>query len=460
MALADPEAEAPRGLRARILASAKLSTLNFATTVVVRLASTIILTRLLAPDIYGIFAVVLVYAYLLEMVSDLGLRSLILTYERVPHPGFLRTCWTVSVLRGAAIAAVSALIGLLIWLLDGWGAFAPGSAYVAAEVPWAIAALGLSSLIRSFQTPMLFMAEREMRFARPTALRIAVTVAGLPITIALAVAMQSVWALVAASILTSALQAALSLALFPGLRPGVSLERADLRPIVDRGKWIVGHSTLTALARSADQIVLGLILTSTTFGFYFIARQIIDLVLTFLTSMHAQMDMQVFGEMLRKPVAAFRRDYYRYRLPFDALAGLAAGGLVVAAPLAVSILYDDRYGEVARFMQVLAVGLLLVGPMLSRAVLGAERRFREMTVLGLVSTGTLWIGLGVAVLGLRSVDAALVVIALHQVPEVALLWREGARRGWILPAREAMPLAFALLGAALGALATRLAGLL
>ena len=460
MVSGSPEAPVRGGLRARIVASAKLSTLSFASIVVVRLASTIILTRLLAPDIYGVFAVILIYVYLLEVCSDLGIRPLILTHERVPDHGFLRTCWTVSALRGVAIVAVSALIGLAIWLLDGAGAFAPGSAYAAPEVPYAIAALGVASLIRSCQTPMQFMAEREMRFARPTALRMTVTIANLPLTIALAIALQSVWALVVATLLTSLLQFALSFVLFPGLRPGFSLDRADLRPIVDRGKWIIGHSTLTALARSADQLVLGFVMTSATFGFYFIARQIIDLILTFLTSIHAQMDMQVFGEMLRKPVAAFRRDYYRYRLAFDAVAGLAAGGLIVAAPLAVGVLYDDRYAEVAHFMQILAVGFLLIGPILSRAVFGAERRFREMTVLSLVTTGTLWIGLGVAVLGLRSVDAALLVIALHQLPEAVLLWREGARRGWLQPWREAAPLAFAAIGAGLGVVATRMAALL
>ena len=58
-------------LRGRILSSVKLSSLQFASQIALRLISTIVLTRLLAPEIYGVFAVVLLYRYLLEMFSDL-----------------------------------------------------------------------------------------------------------------------------------------------------------------------------------------------------------------------------------------------------------------------------------------------------------------------------------------------------------------------------------------------------
>src|SRR6056297_993345 len=97
-------------IKGRILASVTLSTLQFLSQIGLRLVSAVVLTRLLAPEVYGVFAVVLVYRYLLEMLSDLGLRSVVLTREGALEDRFLQTCWSVSILRGLLIWGVSALI--------------------------------------------------------------------------------------------------------------------------------------------------------------------------------------------------------------------------------------------------------------------------------------------------------------------------------------------------------------
>ena len=58
-----------------------LSMARFASRIYLRLVSTVVLTRLLAPEIYGTFAIVLTYLFILDMLSDLGFRSLVLTRE-------------------------------------------------------------------------------------------------------------------------------------------------------------------------------------------------------------------------------------------------------------------------------------------------------------------------------------------------------------------------------------------
>ena len=126
------------GFRAKIFKSTQLSTLRFLSDVGLRLVSTVVLTRLLAPEIYGIFAVVLLYMYLLELFSDVGLRSLILTKENEVGDGFLRSCWSISILRGLLIALFSVGVAGAISLLQGQGAFAAESPYTAPVLPLAI----------------------------------------------------------------------------------------------------------------------------------------------------------------------------------------------------------------------------------------------------------------------------------------------------------------------------------
>ena len=161
------------------------------------------------------------------------------------------------------------------------------------------------------------------------------------------------------------------------------------------------------------------------------------------------MGLQVFTRIMGKGPEDFRTKYYRYRLFFDALAGASAGGLIVLAPLLVDLVFDDRYGQVAPFVQLLIFVLLPIGSLLLREAYSAERKFREMTFLSLISTLTLWAGL-LTTVWLGSVTASLLVIALHRLPETVILWWLSARRGWIIPWREGLVLVFFGLGAGLG----------
>lgn len=438
------------GFRAKILKSGKLSGLKFLSDVGLRLVSTVVLTRLLDPEIYGVFAVVMVYLYLLEMFSDLGVRTLILTKEDGVSDRFVRTCWTVMILRGGVVAGASCLIGLVIGLLQMRGVFAPDSSYAEAVLPWAIAALGGTSLMFACQTPMRFMQERDMRFGRVTGIDVAANVFALVVTIALAFYLRSIWALVLGQVIKALFYVPLTFVVFPGMRLRPSFNREDFDILIGRGKWIVGHSILTAIAQSADRLLLGLVMSSSTFGFYFIARQLVDMVAQFLNAVNAQVGMQVFTHIGQSEPADFRRNYYRYRLFFDALAGLSAGGLIVVVPLLVSIMFDDRYGDVAPIVQILAPGILLTGMLLLRSAYSAERRFREMTLLSIMSTLTLWAGLLAAVLVFDSIIMALIVVAFYRLPEALFFLWAGNRRDWVIPWREGLGLVFAGVGAVLG----------
>ena len=431
------------------MSSAGYSSLQFMSQIGLRLVSTVVLTRLLTPEIYGVFAIVLLYRYLLEMFSDLGIRSVILTKEGETDATFLRTCWTVSMLRGGIILAVSCLIALVIAALQGIGLFAADNAYAAPVLPYAIAALGGVSLISSLQTTNRYVYERAMLFGRLTIGTLLSNILGLVATIALAWWLRSVWALVIGAYIQWGTLTVYSYAAFRGPAMRICFDRPSLKIIVARGKWIIGHSTLTALSQAADRLVLGFVMTSSLFGFYYIARQIIDLISGFLTTVHAQMGLQVFTRIMGKGPEDFRTKYYRYRLFFDALAGASAGGLIVLAPLLVDLVFDDRYGQVAPFVQLLIFVLLPIGSLLLREAYSAERKFREMTFLSLISTLTLWAGL-LTTVWLGSVTASLLVIALHRLPETVILWWLSARRGWIIPWREGLVLVFFGLGAGLG----------
>ncbi len=436
--------------RSKVFTSTKLSTLQFASSIGLRLISTVVLTRLLNPEAYGVFAIVLLYIYIFEMFSDLGLRSLVLTKEGEVEDDFLRTCWTVAILRGLVIALISSAVAGAIAVMQEYGIFASDSAYAAAVLPFALAVVGGTVVVTSFQSPMIYMSERNMDFGRVTVVQIALNITALIATVALAIWLRSVWALVLGNLIRAIIQVALTFLMFPGPAMRFCLNRTHLKTVVDRGKWIIGHSMLTAMANAGDRIVLGLMMTSTTFGFYYIARQLVDVVMSFLMSINARIGLQIFTHLHQASIADFRRNYYRYRLFFDALAGTSAGMLVILSPLLIALLFDDRYQGVAEIVQTLVWGLLLIGPTLLRSAFSAERRFKQMTLLSVVTTLTLWTGLGIAFFFFDSVYMALVVIALHKLPEAMIITLWGGERDWVVIWREFLSFGFCAMGLLLG----------
>ena len=446
-----------RNFKSKIVNSAKLSGAQFGSRILLRLVSTIVLTRLLAPETYGVFAVVLMYRFILEMLSDLGLRSVILTKEGDLDAPFMQTCWTVSLARGLAIAAGSGGIALVIAGLQSRGVFAPDNAYSAPDLPLAIFALGCVGIIASAESVNRYEYERKMLFGRVTIGMVLANVAGLLATIAFAYMLRSVWALVLGAALQAIFLVVFSHLAFKGapMRPGFN--RDALRIIIARGKWILSHSFLTASSMSADRLFLGFAMSSSVFGYYFIARQLAEFAAQFLRSLNSQMGLQVFRYVLDAPAEKIRKNYYRYRLFFDMTAGLIAGGFFATASLLVGILYDDRYAGVAPLLQVLCLSILLTGPLLMRDAYSAERKFRTITFMRLISATTLWVGLVITLVIYDWLQGALVLIAFYRLPE-ALLWMHiGTRRGWVVLWRETLPLVFFVTGYVAGEGVTLLA---
>jgi O-antigen/teichoic acid export membrane protein len=438
-----------RTLKQSVAISSTLSMAAFAYQALLRVASTMVLTRLLTPDIFGVFSVVISVLYIIQMFSDIGIRSLILTRENGVDDVFLRCCWTLHIVRGALISGVILLAAVAIYVMQSHGVFPPESSYAAADLPFAVAVIATGVFILSIESPNRFVYERRMKFGKITLADVLTSTVSTTVTILIAYNMRSVWSLVASYIATACFQVALSFLLFhgPAMRP--NWRREEVALIIARGKWIVSHSALSALTNMSDRLLLGVLMPADQFGFYNIARQIVELPVLLVSKIHSQIGLQIFTEF-HTDKDYFLDRYYKYRLIIDAFTMLSCGGILVLAPTIVDIMYDARYESVAPMIQILALGLPLTGFVVLREAFSAQRRFREMTLLSVVQTIAIWGGLIVALAGFGSVTGALAVVALHRLPEAALLLRMSHREGWVDFLRELRLLPLIAAGAGAG----------
>src|SRR5580658_6315022 len=75
------------------------STFTYGVTSIIKLGSSLVLTRLLSPDAYGIFAILLSFLFMIELLSDVGSVALLIRHPRGDDPKFVHTVWTIRLIR-------------------------------------------------------------------------------------------------------------------------------------------------------------------------------------------------------------------------------------------------------------------------------------------------------------------------------------------------------------------------
>jgi O-antigen/teichoic acid export membrane protein len=119
---------------------------------ILRFGSNLVLTRLLAPELFGLMALVNIFIIGLHLFSDVGVGLNVVQNKRGDEPAFLNTAWTIQVIRGAILGVVCFLI---TWPL--------ASVYGEPQLLWLIPVVGtISTFFDSFKSPALFSLDRHM----------------------------------------------------------------------------------------------------------------------------------------------------------------------------------------------------------------------------------------------------------------------------------------------------------
>src|SRR5262245_2483158 len=123
---------------------------------ILRLGSSLVLTRLLLPEAYGVFGPALAVMFFLEFLSDIGVRPAVVRSPHGDDADFLGTAWSLVQLRAIVLSAVA--IGLA-WVLPPW--------YALPELHGVLLALSVRPLIMSLQNPTLFVLYRRLDYRTP-----------------------------------------------------------------------------------------------------------------------------------------------------------------------------------------------------------------------------------------------------------------------------------------------------
>ena len=95
------------------------TTATFVLLATIRLASSLILTRLLLPEAYGVMTVINSIGYVVEMIGDIAVTMSLVRHERGDQRDYLNTAWTLRLLRALFNTALIFAAAPLSLEMDG-----------------------------------------------------------------------------------------------------------------------------------------------------------------------------------------------------------------------------------------------------------------------------------------------------------------------------------------------------
>jgi PST family polysaccharide transporter len=334
-------ARKPARLVAKAVSGVSWTTVEQAASTVLKLATLLVLARLLSPAEFGLAAAGLLVAAFALMFSEAAMGQALVQRSQL-RPEHVRVAFTVMLLLGLVAAAAVALAAPAIAKFFGMPALERIVPVLAVLIP----INGLSSV-------SMALLSRQGRFRYLAIARLPCVALGYSlVTIGLALAGAGVWALVLGTICRDVL---LLLALY-------AAARHDLRPslnwqaISDLAGFSTGQTLVKLanyIAQNGDYAVVGRLLGAQALGYYSRAYQLLMVPATLMSA--------VTGRVLYPLMASVKED--RVRLARAYLRCIAASiALTLPASVVLSacaedivfVLLGDQWGAVAAPFAILS----------------------------------------------------------------------------------------------------------
>ena len=339
------------GLRRRALAAGRNNVgaliVSQGATQALRFGSNLILTRLLAPEAFGVMLMITSVSYILTMLTETGISPFIVRSKSGVARSHLDTLWTVAVIRACLIGVVVVLGAPLI-------AQATGKPEVAA--PLQVAAIGF--VLQGCGSLGPYIALRRHQAAKNVWVTLGAYVASLPIMIGLVVWTGSYWGLVFGTVIGSALTCAASYLFYADSVRRFAFDSAVVRELWAFSKFILASSLTTVVVVQFDKMFVLTSFSLGAAGLYAIASNLAAVPTQFGDAYYTKVYMPLASARLREGALTPETFYRPMRVIRPLLIFGCAAGITFGERF-VTLIFPEAYAQAGAFLAVLVVKPLI-----------------------------------------------------------------------------------------------------
>jgi lipopolysaccharide exporter len=311
-----------------------------------RFLRNIILARILAPEAFGLIAIVMAINNFFETFTYVGMKEAIIQNPRGDQRAFQNGAFLVSIVRstvlfGIAILAVPFIAGF----------------YHKPDLTGMLRLSFVNVLLLGAISPAAYGALKQMKYRTWTVINHGGSLVGVLVTIVLGIMMKSAWALVIGFLCESLFRTVFSYVFSPYV-PSFRSDTGSLRSLMRFSKGIFGLPLLQFLYQRIDIFVLGKLVSDSLLGVYNLATSLAYIPYTVFEVVMGQLLLPIFSKIqddftaLGVAYTRITRIVILFFFPFIVIMACFASPLLELA-------YGKAYKGAATVFQVLTVSLAL-----------------------------------------------------------------------------------------------------
>ena len=326
------------------------TTFTFGLQAVIRLVSSLILTRVLLPEAYGTITILVSVLFVIGNILDTNVSLFIVRDTKAEQPRYLNTAWTIrfarSLLSAAALYISAPLIATKVYSLP--------------DLTLPLRFFSLWFLVDGFESMAFALAIRRKQARLQMYSELAASVLSTTFSIIYCYRYHTFWGIAFGMLVNRLIMTVLSHQFYRELRPRLFIDPAAAREILGYSKFTVPSSLLTLGLNQFDKIVFLKLFDLRLLGIYGLAGNIAGSIEALITKISQAVLYPRCAHNLREnPDTAVMRYYTENVKLFAGILAMPAA-VAGAAHLIIALLYDPRYSEAGSVLQALAIRALLL----------------------------------------------------------------------------------------------------
>mgnify|MGYP001083443415 FL=1 len=411
----EPPQAPQKSLRLRAFRAGAWTLAGHFSNLLLRFVGTIILTRIFAPDAFGVLTVVMAVQVILALLTDIGLRQAVIQSPNGEAFELLSTAFTLQIFRGFFIWGLGGVFALGVSIASAKQWLPVHSAYGDPDLPTYLVVACASAAILGFQSMKVARAIRRVEIKPILLIELLSQFLSLAFIVVVGWLTVSLWSYIFGQLVAALVVVVSSHLVLKGPADRLGWNGVSAKELFRFG------STLSAIATNGDRLLLGAWLSSQVLGFYSIAYNLASVPEGLANRVFGAVAFPALSEAARARVERVPEIYFRMRWITDlGLLGLS-GILFAGGPAIVGLLYDPRYASAGWMLQYLSLGLVFSRYAISQQAflaLGRPEYLSALSASKLVSL-FLFMFLGFSFFG---VEGAVLGVATHLLPNSILMF--------------------------------------
>jgi lipopolysaccharide exporter len=325
------------------------TSVSYGAMAVIRLGSSMVLTRLLYPEAFGIVTMISSVIFVIEMLSDVGIVGLLIRHEKGDQPTYLNTMWTVRLMRSCGNAVL--LFFAAPWVAEWY------------DTPALTDALRLFSLwfiLFGLESTSFILAVRNKNTRIVNFTELFCLLVSTLFSIAYSYHSRDYHGILYGILLNRFLNTVISHRFYPQLKHRLMLDKTATRDLFHFAKFVMPSSMITLAVNQYDKVIFLKLFELKLLGLYSLASNMSAPLDGLVTKISRTLLYPRCAEYFRHDPSTLVQRYYTENLKLHAVVLLLPALLFGMATLVVDVLYDSRYAFSGVILQAFAVRSMIL----------------------------------------------------------------------------------------------------